>query len=479
MSWRDAPLAGSRPGDEEKEGGKLSDALAQTRRQLGLAGRSIITGVTGIPGMAADAAMAAINLGLPERYRQQMPSAALQGLLTDIGMPEPETPTEQFAGIVQSALSGSRVPMPAIGKQAPPGFEPRPSLSRQTFEAGRQEGYVVPPASVRPGIRSRLAESISGKAATQQEASLRNQEVTNRLAAQSLGLPPNEPITKAALQEVRSKAGDVYARIRKAGEIIPDDQYRNDLVKITQNIADIAEDFKGADVGARKDVFDLIKTINTPRFNANSAVSYIIELREEAAQNLKADGAKAKALGRAQKKAAQALEDTIFRNLRSRGEADIADEFNEARKLIARSYDVQDATNLSTGNVRASELAKMLEDEQPLTGELSLIGRMGATFPKATQEVKDSPGVSAADVWGSMLGTGALFAGGGGTASLAALGAPLGRMGVRSGILSEAGQNILTRPYTGIPGRAFTGTAGLLAAESEEERRKRRERGGQ
>lgn len=479
MSWRDAPLAGSRPGDEEKQGGKLSDALAQTRRQLGLAGRSIITGVTGIPGMAADAAMAAINLGLPEQYRQQMPTAALQGLLTDIGMPEPETPEEQFAGTVQSAISGSRIPMPTFGRQAPAGFEPRPSLARQTFEAGRQEGYVVPPASVRPGIRSRLAESISGKAATQQEASLRNQDVTNRLAAQSLGLPPNEPITLAALKEVRNKAGSVYAGIRKAGQIIPDDQYRNDLVNVTKEIADIAEDFKGANVGAREEVFDLIKSLNQNKFSANSAVSYISELREEAAQNLKADGAKAKALGRAQKKAAEALENAVLRNLRQNGQTELADQFNEARRMIARSYDIEDATNLQTGNVRAKELAKMLERGEPLGGELAMIGRMGATFPKATEEVLASPGVSAADVYGSMLGTGALFAGGGGAGSLAALGLPLGRMGVRSGILSQAGQDVLTRPYTGIPGRAFTGTAGLLAPESEEERRKRRERGGQ
>lgn len=476
MSWRDAPLAGARAGDEE-ENGKMKDALAQTRRQLGLAGRSIITGVTGLPGMAADAAMAAINLGLPEKYRQQMPSSALQGLLTDIGMPEPETDTERFAGAVQSMLAGSRVPLPSIGPQAPAGFEARPSLARQTFEAGRQEGYVVPPASVRPGIRSRLAESVAGKAATQQEASLRNQEVTNRLAAQSLGLPPNEPITLAALKEVRNKAGEVYAGIRKSGRIVADDQYKNDLTNITREIADIADEFKGANVGAKDDVFKLIRSLNTDSFNANAAVSYLNQLRDDAASNLASEGAAMKSLGRAQKKAATALENAIMRHLRNTGQEDLANSFQNARQTIARSYDIEDATNLQTGNVRAKQLAKALERGDPLTGELSMIGRMGATFPKATEEVLASPGVSAADVYGSMLGTGALFAGGGGMGSLAALGLPMARMGVRSGILSEAGQNVLTRPYTGIPGRAFTGTAGLLAGESEEERRKRRERG--
>jgi len=322
-----------------------------------------------------------------------------------------------------------------------------------------------------------LLEGVAGKAATQQEASLRNQEVTNRLAAQSIGLQPNEPITQAALREVRNKAGEVYAGIRKAGQIIPDDQYRNDLVDITRGIADIAEDFKGANVGAKDEVFDLIKTLNQPRFNSNSAVSYIIELREEAAQNLKADGAKAKALGRAQKKAAEALESAVLRNLRQKGQGELADQFNDARRLIARTYDIEDATNLQTGNVKARELAKALDRGDPLTGELSMIGRMGATFPKATEEVLSSPGVSAADIYGSALGTGALFAGGGGMGSLAALGLPAARMGVRSGILGEAGQNVLTRPYTGIPGRAFPTAAGLLMAESEEERRKRREGG--
>lgn len=473
MSWRNAPLAGTGAKEEKESQFDFRDAMSQAGRQLGLTGRSIVTGVTGLPGMAADATMAALNLALPQQYQQQMPSAALQGLLTDIGLPEPETRTEQFAGMVQSALTSGKIPMPTIGRQAPPGFEARPSLARQTFDAGRQEGYVVPPASVRPGIRTRLTEGLSGKVATQQEASIRNQEVTNRLAAQALGLPPNEPITPAALKEIRDNAGRVYAGIRQSGPVIADDQYKADLVDITKGIADIAEDFKGANVGARDEIFDLIKTLNTDRFNSNAAVSYIMGLRDDAAANLKSEGAKMKALGRAQKKAAAALENAVLRHLRRSGMDDLAEQFAGARALIAKSYDVEEATNLATGNVRASALAKMIDNQEPLTGELATIGKMGATFPKAMQEIKDSPGVSALDIYGSLLGTGALFAGGGGMASLAALGLPLARMGARSGILSEAGQNVLTRPYTGVPGRAFTGTAGLLAAETEEERRRR------
>lgn len=475
MSWRDAPLAGSSASDEEEL--KSKNALTQVGRQLGLAGRSVLTGVTGLPGMAADAAMAAINLGIPQQYRQQMPTQAFQNLLTQAGFPEPETGSERFAGMIQSALSGSRIPVPAMGKQAPDGFEPRPSLARQAFATGRQEGYVVPPATVRAGIRSRLLEGISGKAATQQEASLRNQEVTNRLAAQSLGLPPNEPITQSALKSIRDRAGEVYAQIRQSGRITSDNQYKNDLLKITQEIADIGEDFKGANVGARDDVFDLIKTLNQNEFSSNAAVTYLRSLRDDAAANLRSEGAKLQSLGRAQKKAAEALESAILRHLERTGQGDLAKQFSNARTLIAKSYDVEEATNLATGNVRASQLAKMLANQEPLSGELAIIGRMGATFPRATQEIRESPGVSAADIYGSLLGTGTLFAGGLGGGSLAALGLPLARMATRSAILSGSGQSVLTQPYTGIPGRAAPTIAGLLSQESEEEQRRRQERG--
>lgn len=479
MSWRNAPLAGStvdRDKEKEERGilGGLEDFGRDMQRQAGLATRNVITGLTGVPGIFADAAAAGYNLATGSNM--QMPTAATQALMTRMGLPEPEGTLENVLGTVQSAMAGGAVKMPTIGPQAPAGFTPRPSLSQQTFEAGRQEGYVVPPATVRPGVRTRLLEGISGKAATQQEASLRNQEVTNRLAAQAIGLSPNEPITLAALKSIRDDAGKVYAGIRQAGRITTDPQYKQDLARIGQTIADISDEFQGANVGARDDIFDLIKTLNKDNFGSNAAVSYLNQLREDAANNLAAEGARSRALGMAQKRAAEALENAILRHLRATGKEGLADSFGAARTLIAKTYDVQSATNLQTGNVRAKELAKMLANEEPLSGELRTIGRFGATFPKATEEITSSPAVSAADIYGSLLGTGALFSAGGGALSPVALGMPLARMGVRSGILSETGQNVLTRPYQGVPGRAFTAGAGLLGGESEEERRRRRGR---
>lgn len=478
MSWRNAPLAGSGMKEEEKEGGDFLKDLQgfgrEMGRQAGLATRNVVTGLTGVPGIFADAAAAGYNLATGSNM--QMPTAATQDLMTRMGLPEPQGTLENVLGTVQSAMTGGSVRMPTIGAQAPSGFNPRPSLAQQTFEAGRQEGYVVPPATVRPGIRTRLLEGISGKAATQQEASLRNQDVTNRLAAQAIGLSPNEPITLAALKSIRDEAGKVYAGIRQAGRITTDPQYKQDLARIGQNIADIADEFQGANVGARDDIFDLLKTLNKDEFGSNAAVSYLNQLREDAANNLAAEGAKSRSLGMAQKRAAEALESAILRHLRANGREDLANSFDSARALIAKTYDVQAATNLQTGNVRAKELAKMLANEEPLSGELRTIGRFGATFPKATEEITSSPGVSAADIYGSLLGTGALFSAGGGALSPVALGLPLARMGVRSGILGETGQNVLTRPYQGVPGRAFTAAGGLLGGESEEERRRRRGR---
>lgn len=436
-------------------------------RQVGLVARNVVTGLTGIPGMAADAAMAGYNLATGSN--QQMPSQALQQTMTRMGLPEAETGLERGLGVVQSAMAGSRVPLPQIGQQAPANFQRAPTVAEREFQRAQGQGYVVPPASVRPSVGNVALESVGGKAALQQLASGKNQEITNALASRAVGLSENQPLTPAALKDVRSQAGQVYKDIKAAGRITPDRQYFDDLAALRQSTAQIAKDFPDANIGSADEIDSLVKSLAQDSFDAKSAIEYIKQLRKAATGHLSganaADPSK-QSLGMAQRDAAAALEEMVARYLQQTGNPQLARQFDEARRTIAKTYTIEGALE-TTGNVNASKLAALLRKGKPLSPELEQAARFAGAFPKAAAvpERAGSPGVSALDA--AMTAGGAVALPVIGQSPFGALAYPAARYAARNIALSKALQQGLTKPSQTIP----QGAAGAVAGAEMERRR--------
>lgn len=415
-------------------------------RQIGLAGRNIVTGLTSVPGMAADAAMALYNIGT--NNQQQMPSEAFQQTMTRMGVPEARTGLERGLGAVQSAMAGAKVPMPTFGRQVPANFQPAQTAAQREFDKAAKAGYVVPPASVRPTAPIVALESVAGKAATQQIASGKNQEITNQLASRAIGLSPNQPITPQALNEIRQQAGQAYKAIKGTGTIKPDMQYFDDLANIRQTTAEIAKDFPDADIGSGEAISKLVKSLAQDKFDASSAVEYIKQLRKSATSLMSGANAGDPAklsLGRAQRDAAEALEEMVTRHLADTGKPELARNFDNARRLIAKTYTVQGALE-TTGNVNAAKLAALLRKGKPLSPELETAASFAGAFPKAavTPEKFGSPGVSALDA--AMTAGGAVTLPFLGQSPFAALAYPAARYGARNIALSRMLQRGLNKP---------------------------------
>jgi hypothetical protein len=310
-----------------------------------------------------------------------------------------------------------------------------------TLAESRRAGYVVPPATTNPTAINRLAESVSGKAQTQQAAAVRNQAITNRLVRKDLGLASEAPLTRETLRGVRERAGQVYKAVKGAGEITADGQFLDDLAELSSGLDEIAKDFPDANVGANGEINKLVDSLLRDRFQASSAVEYLKQLRADASGNLSAAAIadpSRRALGFAQRDAAGALEDMLIRHLESQGKGNLATRFNEARQLIAKTHSVEAALNESTGNVVASRLSSQLKRGKPLSGGVATVARFAQAFPKAAQEMTTSPGVSAVD---------ALIGGAGAaTVNPSLLALPVGRMGARSAVLSQPYQNAMTTP---------------------------------
>jgi hypothetical protein len=326
-----------------------------------------------------------------------------------------------------------------------------------TLQAGQRAGYVVPPSTTNPSMMNRVVEGMAGKINTQQTASIRNQGVTNHLAREALGLADDVPLTKESLRSIRTEAGKVYEQVAQAGRVNISDDYKLALLGLRRGADLIAKDFPDLDIGGKDAIIKLTESLDVPSFDARSAVEVIKGLRHDASQNMAfnvADPAR-KLLGIMQREAATIVEDELSGHLAKTNQWHLAEQFAEARTLIAKVYTVESALNPATGNVAAASLSRQLSKGKPLSGELRTAAEFGRAFPKATREVNESmPGISPLDVF-TGAGLGAI------TGEPLTMVAPAAvRMGARAAQFTGPYQRMMTAPnYT--PGRL--GTMGLDA----------------
>lgn len=429
--------------------------VAQTRKndadlsntKAGLAGQ-IVGGVASaapvamIPGVntVAGAGLAGATMGA------LAPSTSAQETLANTAIGGAMGAAGQYVGDKVANFAGRKLAEWTAKRQAAAAAN---SVRDATLAAGKAEGFVVPPATTNPTATTRALESVAGKAATQQSASLKNQAITNAIARRELGLAKDSPITPQVLESIRSQAGKAYEAVKQVGTITADDTYLNQVAMLSRQADGILKSFPKAKIGGAQEIRDLQDAMYEASFDADAAMEFLKSLRKEASDNLKftVDDPARKALGRAQSQAAGFLESLVERNLKNAGKGDLIKDFREARTLIAKSYTVEKALNEGSGNVSGAKLAAALRKDAKLSGGLETAAKFAQSFPKAMAEPTSSPGVSALDAM--VGGVGGLTV----NPSLAAL--PFGRIGVRELLLSRPGQALATPSYD-------PGTASLL-----------------
>lgn len=313
----------------------------------------------------------------------------------------------------------------------------------QAAQEAQQAGYVIPPTQVKPSLLNRFLEGASGKLTTAQNASFRNQQVTNQLAAKSLGLPEDTVITPEILTNIRTTAGKAYENLGASGTIKTSPKFVQalDEIKPYKDAVQAAKDFPTSQPSP------IIKTIDELKqksFDVNSALAKINVLRDEADLAYKAGN---KSLGKANKEASQVLENTIENYLANTKQTDLLNKFREARQTIAKTYSVENALNPATGTIDAKKLAAQLQKGKPLSGELKEAAKFGTAFPTAaqtTERMGSLPQISPLDVGGAVLTGGGAYLSGSGAETPATLAALLARPTLRAAALSRPVQSRLT-----------------------------------
>lgn len=357
-----------------------------------------------------------------------------------------------------ATIAGDALPA-AMAARAALSSPSMPNLRPAALEA-RNAGYVLPPTSIteKPGLVANVLAGWGGKIKTQQEAASRNQEITNDLAKSALGLPKDAVLNERTFSDLRDRAGRAYAAVSQAvPDITADAAYNQTVANLSGKNAQAQAMFPG--IVKNQAIIDLQDELRVvQRMPTSVAVELVRELRFNANNNFKALGDPSKvALGMAQRHAADAIDELMDRNITAAGSPDVVKKYKQARELIAKSYDVEGATNPATGDVSARHLAGLSVKGRPLSGNLDTIANTALAFPKAMQ----SPaGFGYEQPWSALdaFATGAAMLTGNPEAALTFLGRPL----ARNAVLSQPFQNRLVNPPASSPAVRAFGVGSLL-----------------
>ena len=442
-------LMGSNAGDVPVK--MINQIEKGTQAQMGDVG-SALNQVGSIAGQTAPF-MAGGAIGQIPSFAQKIGAGVKTGVLSGLATPEEIGLTpEQFIKAksenmaIQGGIGGA---FPLIGgagsklAESIRGTKLSPQMQTAVTDA-RQVGYTVPPTQAGGGIINRLLEGLAGKASTLQEASVRNQDITSKLANKSLGLAEDAILTPELLKSVRDQAGQVYDQIGTTGIIIPKKSFHNALDKAGEDAVKAELNFPNE---TSKKILETIGSIRKDAFDAGSAISRIKQLRTEADIAYRAGNTD---LGKATKEAATALEDAVEGHLTKLNQPDALNKFKEARQLIAKTYTVQKAMNPKTGTVDAIALASRLKAGKPMSAELKDIAEFGLAFPKVAQKsekIGGTIGISPLDYTVAGLTGGASLLGGEDkeTSALHAAIALGLRPAARKAVLSNVMQNRLVQ----------------------------------
>lgn len=281
-------------------------------------------------------------------------------------------------------------------------------------QAAREAGYMLTPTEAGAGKTARTTEGLSGEPRLAKAASEKNAEVTNALIRKDVQLPDDVPLSREALASKRREAGAAYAAIKDVGDIKNDAQYMAALDKVAEGYDTAAKSFPHRSENPFKKTLEGLKQETV---SASSAIEEVKLLRNDADKAFRNGD---KALGKAYRDAANALDDSIDRHLTrlaaSNKRPDLASavqKYRDARRLIAKTYVADKAVNDTTGNVNAAVYARELKRGTKLDGNALTVAKFAQQFPRLAQPVENvgNTGATIADAALGLLGKEALLLG--------------------------------------------------------------------
>ena len=260
-------------------------------------------------------------------------------------------------------------------------------------------------------------EAVASRPQLEREISLKNAPLVKKAAADDVGI--TEPLSAGSVNKAIKETLTPYTAPRKLGrvDLANDPKWKEALAK-AQGIS------KQEEIDFPEDVSESIekevKKFDKPSADADSMVSKIAKLRERASDNFRGN-ADDKALARAQRSLATAMEEAIERHGEATGQAGVIKAFRDARVRLAKLYTIRDALT-ETGELDLGVLEKELNKGEKLSGNLLTLARAKSAFDRSFQAPENIRGhpVGAGDIALGVLAGGGKGAAAGGLSGMSA-----------------------------------------------------------
>jgi hypothetical protein len=206
-----------------------------------------------------------------------------------------------------------------------------------------------------------------------------------------LGIPKNVSLNSVEpFEAVRQAVGGAKRQIQTMTGFV-DDGSTASTISSLQPEALIGGKATQKKVGR---MIDEANTLVSSDVNGARLVSEIENLRKTARDIYKGTDIKPtqRAVADASMGIANALEKMIENNLQNLGMTDLLAQYRDGRVKMAKSYTLQEATNLNTGLVDPLVIAKMTSKDNALSGAFADVGKIAGNFPEALGIKPGAPG---------------------------------------------------------------------------------------
>lgn len=267
-----------------------------------------------------------------------------------------------------------------------------PLAGNSAVENARTLGLALDPRQVIEGehvgtMGQRLGAVVGGKHAIPAEASLLNQPKIKAVVAEDLGLNAGETITPATVAKLRTVANQPYQALQNL-ESTTGQPLRINLARDSDYLASlrkvVADATKGVSGQVDPQITKLVREWRpaTSGVEVRGAMQDVANLREEVSKLYKSDNASDIPLARAKRTIANAIEDSLDRQLTPRFPGIVAD-WRAARMQLAKLHTVEDAMNGT--EVDARLLAKAEDSGAKLSPNMAKIAQAARDFPTVMQ----------------------------------------------------------------------------------------------
>lgn len=251
----------------------------------------------------------------------------------------------------------------------------------EAANVARKHGIAIDPGVANPTIKNRVMSGLTGEGTLSEALAAANKGKWEAPLKQELGIASDRPISMETIREVRQRASAPSETISQLGQLTPDATTVSSLEALK------TDPLIGGSAAYRKQsrLVDEAMTSLEQGMPANLVLDNISQLRKEARAiyNMEDAGRAKLATAETNIGIANALEGMIESNLERMGHVDLLSQYRKGRADLAKSYVLENVTDLTTGKIDPSKLAKMASKDNAMTGAFADIGKVASNFPES------------------------------------------------------------------------------------------------